>query len=132
MDVHWIGVAIGLYVAYAGVSMLVAKIRLQLRGPRVPGVVAGRTDAAATRPGVVSRSGVVRFTTEDGRTVEATSSVHSFPGPKVGRQVTVVYDPKRPERTGERIGVHLFLLLVGAPLFIAVGAGIALLNYLDM
>jgi hypothetical protein len=132
MDPHWIGVALGLYVAYAGASMLVARIRLQLRGPRVPGVVVGRTDGAASRPGVVSRSGVVRFTTEDGRTVEAVSSVHSFPGPRPGRRVTVVYDPKRPERTGERVGVHLSLLLLVAPLVIFIGAGIALLNYRDM
>lgn len=131
MDAHWIGIAVGLYIVYAGVSMLVSRLRLQLRGPRVPGVVVGRSNSAA-KPGVVSRSGVIRFTTLEGETVESTSSVSSFPGPKVGRQVTVVYDPKRPERTGERVGTHKAMLLFAAPLFIAAGVAVVVLSYLDM
>ncbi len=46
----------------------------------------------------------VRFQTQDGRTVEFANKVGSNAPPKVGDQVTVVYDPARPEEAKVALG----------------------------
>jgi hypothetical protein len=120
-----IGLTFGLLFCGAGLKELVDRIRLQRRGRRVPGVIVGRVDAGAHSPGIASRSGVFRFTTVDGQEIEATSAVHSFPGPRPGRRITVVYDPARPHRSAERAGMHLVIMLGVAPLVIAIGLAIA-------
>ena len=39
----------------------------------------------------------VRFQTPDGKTIEFHNSIGSNAPPKVGDEVTVIYDPERPE-----------------------------------
>ena len=46
----------------------------------------------------------VRFQTQDGRTVEFANKVGSNAPPKVGDQVTVVYDPARPGEAKVALG----------------------------
>ncbi|GAA4066123.1 DUF3592 domain-containing protein [Actinomadura miaoliensis] len=127
-----VGVLFGLFVCGAGVWSLAERVRLQLRGARAPGVIVGRADAAGTAPGIAGRSGMFRFRTPDGREIEVTSSVYSFPGPRPGKRITVVYDPARPYRGAERAGVHLVLMLAVYPLVVAIGAAIAVAALLDL
>jgi hypothetical protein len=47
---------------------------------------------------------VVRFETQDGRTVEFESATGSNMAPKVGEEVTVLYDPLRPEEAKLSLG----------------------------
>src|SRR3712207_620853 len=53
---------------------------------------------------------VVRFVTGDGRTVEFESQAGSNLAPKVGQQVTVLYDPLRPEEAKIRSFMMLWAL----------------------
>jgi hypothetical protein len=46
----------------------------------------------------------VRFQTADGRSVEFHNEVGSNAPPKVGDQVTVIYDPERPEEARVALG----------------------------
>ncbi len=46
----------------------------------------------------------VRFQTQDGRTVEFENKIGSNAPPKVGDQVTVIYDPARPEEAKVTLG----------------------------
>jgi hypothetical protein len=46
----------------------------------------------------------VRFQTQDGRTVEFQNKVGSNAPPRVGDQVTVLYDPARPEEAKVALG----------------------------
>ncbi len=50
---------------------------------------------------------VVRFQTQDGRTVEFESATGSNMPPKVGEEVTVLYDPLRPEEAKLTLGSRL-------------------------
>ena len=66
------------------------------------GVVTGRTtepsyDRSVSYP-------YVRFQTADGRTVEFLSKTGSNAPPKVGDEVTVYYDPERPEEAKLSLG----------------------------
>lgn len=85
---HVVGIVIGLFVLFEGVVTLVKRSRLQPRLRKAPGVFVGREDVIGSRPAVQSHSGRFRFTTEEGRVIEAASSFYSFPGPKPGRPVT--------------------------------------------
>ena len=61
---------------------------------------------------------LVRFVTGDGRTVEFESQVGSNLAPKVGQQVTVLYDPLRPEEAK----IKSFMMLWALPsIFAALG-----------
>jgi uncharacterized protein DUF3592 len=55
---------------------------------------------------------VVRFVTGDGRTVEFESQVGSNLAPKVGQQVTVLYDPLNPKEAK----IKSFMMLWALPL----------------
>lgn len=95
---------------------------------RVPGVIVGRRDARGETgggPAVYQRAAIFRFTTLDGHVVEAESNVHSFPGPKPGKRVTVVYDSHRPDEaeTTGRMAIVWIVRVVGM-----VG-GVVLLTY---
>jgi Protein of unknown function (DUF3592) len=62
---------------------------------------------------------VVRFVTGDGRTVEFESQVGSTLAPKVGQQVTVLYDPLKPKEAR----IKSFMMLWALPLvFTGLGA----------
>jgi hypothetical protein len=50
---------------------------------------------------------VARFDTQDGRTVEFESATGSNVPPKVGEEVTVLYDPLRPEEAKLTLGSTL-------------------------
>src|SRR5215212_3930166 len=68
-------------------------------------------------PGVLKLSHpVVRFVTVEGRTVEFESAVGSNLAPKVGQQVTVLYDPLDPKE----IRIKSFMMLWGIPSVFAV------------
>jgi hypothetical protein len=86
---HVIGILLGLLILFDGVVTLVKRARLRAWLRTAPGVFVGREDVIGSRPAVQSRSGRFRFTTEEGRVIEATSSFYSFPGPKPGRPVTI-------------------------------------------
>lgn len=62
-------------------------------------------------PGVSKLSHpVVRFVTADGRTVEFESQVGSNLAPKVGQEVTVLYDPLNPKEARIRSFMMLWAL----------------------
>jgi Protein of unknown function (DUF3592) len=119
---------IGAILCTGGASALVRQLRLSPRLVRTEGVVVGATDAPGTRPGTRGRAARFRFTTEDGREVEASSAFYFFVGPRPGKRVAVTYDPAHPERTAERAGVRLFLLYGHGPLTIAGGVAIVVFN----
>ena len=58
----------------------------------------------------------MRFVTAAGRTVEFESAVGSNLAPKVGQQVTVLYDPLDPKE----IRIKSFMMLWGIPSVFAV------------
>jgi hypothetical protein len=93
------------------------------RRRRTTGVVVGTVEPGAAGPGTKARSAVFRFTTEDGRTVQSRSSSWSYPGPKTGTQVEIVYDTDRPERSAERAGIQRFKL-IAAPAVMVIGAAL--------
>ena len=68
-------------------------------------------------PGVSKLSHpVVKFVTGDGRTVEFESEVGSNLAPKVGQDVTVLYDPLNPEEAR----ISSFMMLWGIPSVFAI------------
>jgi hypothetical protein len=71
-----------------------------------------------------SRAARLRFTTADGQVIETVSDLSTFPGKKLGKRVTVAYDPKNPQRSADLAGVKV-LKLVPDPLLIAGGAVLA-------
>ncbi|OZV82212.1 hypothetical protein CA850_07845 [Micromonospora echinospora] len=112
----------GCLFLYGGIRGEIDSIRLHRRGKRADGVFVGRVDASI-RPGVQSRAGEFQFVTADGQEVTATSSFSSFPGPKPGRRVKVIYDPNHPHDTAERVAVHWGKMTFLAPLFMLLGGG---------
>ena len=102
---------------------------------RAVGVVTAHT-SRRTYSGIDQRPEVlfypsVRFQTEDGKTVEFENRLGSNAPPRVGEEVTVVYDPARPEEAKLALG-SMFrfnpkaLLVVGA---IFVGAMALFLSF---
>lgn len=61
----------------------------------------------------------VRFQTSDGRTVEFHNKIGSNAPPKVGDEVTVIYDPERPEEARVALG---YMWRVDPKALLAVGA----------
>jgi Protein of unknown function (DUF3592) len=59
---------------------------------------------------------VVRFVTGDGRTIEFESGVGSNLGPKVGQEVTVLYNPTNPKEAK----IKSFMMLWALPSIFAV------------
>ncbi|MFC9972684.1 DUF3592 domain-containing protein [Spirillospora sp. NPDC127200] len=131
MDVHWIGVAFGAFIVVQSVRELARRLRLHFRGARAPGTIVGRVEVPGTGRST-GRSGIFRFTTERNETIEARSSAYTPRGPRPGKPVTVVYDPDRPDRGAERLGVHLVLMAAVLPLLIVVGIAVIALNLADM
>ncbi len=52
---------------------------------------------------------VVRFQTQDGKTVEFESGLGTNIPPRVGEEVTVIYDPSRPQEAKVTVGSTLWL-----------------------
>ena len=90
------------------------------------GVVIGHTSrrSYARSGGVIFPS--VRFQTADGRTVEFQNKLGTNAPPRVGDEVTVFYDPARPEDAkvalGDTFKINGKLLLVVGAIFLAVVA----------
>lgn len=115
---YLLGIAFGLLLLHGGLSEWISWLRARRRMRRVTGVFVGRTDAASV-PGRAQRSGVFQFTTEDGRVFTGTSSFSSPRGPRVGKRVTIVYDPADPENAD--VAWVKTLKLVISPVFILLG-----------
>jgi hypothetical protein len=68
----------------------------------------------------------VRFQTADGRTAEFQNNIGTNAPPRVGDEVTVLYDPERPEDAkvalGDTFKINVKLLLVVGAMFLAVVA----------
>jgi hypothetical protein len=118
-------VAVGALVGYGGAAELLAYARGRGRFQRARAVVVGLIDAG--HGNVKSRAARFRFTTADGHVIQRVSSLSSFPGPRVGKRLTVVYDPADPERTAERLGVWRLKLAL-SPLLVAGGVALAALG----
>lgn len=119
-----IGVAVGLVIVGGGCRDLLDQLRARRRTVRVPGVVVGHVDVGRPSPASHSRAARLRFTTADGQVIETVSDLSTFPGKKLGKRVTVAYDPTNPQRTADLVGVKR-LKLVLDPLLIAGGAVLA-------
>jgi len=94
--------------------------------PRPVGVVIGHSSRSS-----YDRSGVVIFPSvplhiADGRTAEFQNSIGTNSPPRVGDEVTVLYDPGRPEDAkvapGDTFKINVKLLLVVGAMFLAVVA----------
>jgi Protein of unknown function (DUF3592) len=117
-------IACGLAFAYGGLAELVGWLRRRARLRRTTAVIVGLHEPIWGNPGSRGRSPVFRFTTQDGRVIDAVSSASTFPEPKVGRRIPIAYDPADPQRTAERIGVRTFKLFL-SPVLIAGGLAFA-------
>lgn len=119
-------IVVGLVIVYGGAAELVGHVRSRRRRRRTTAVVVGLVDVVRglSAANTANRSAVLRFTTRDGREVEAVSSMWSAPGPRVGSRLPVTYDPADPAGTAERAGVQRVKVLL-APLLIAGGAVLA-------
>ena len=112
--------ALGLLCIIGPGSDLLGKWRRRRHYHRVPGVIVGvrktRGEVGTSpRTNTRSRAAIFRFTTLDGRVIETESDVQSFPGPKPGKRVTVLYDPRQPY-SAETTGRFLILVVLMPPL----------------
>ena len=127
------GLVIGLFLIVMPTWDLLQKWRRRRHYRRAPGIIVGLRDAGGemgNRPSTASRAAIFRFTMEDGRVIETESNVTSFPGPKPGSRVTVLYDPRRPydaETTG-RFAIVMALM----PLLIAFGVFLVVLSLANL
>lgn len=122
-------VLVGLVIVYGGAAELVGWLRSAARLRRTTAVIVGLHHPTAAGPGNLARAPVFRFTTEDGRTVDAVSSAWTYPVPKVGRRIAVTYDPHDPQGSAERAGVRTRKAAL-SPLVIAFGLGFVVFGIL--
>lgn len=124
-----VGVLVGGFFIVSPAWQLLRTWLARRRYVRVPGVIVGRRDArgeVGTNPATHSRAAIFRFTTVDGRVIETESDVQSFPGPRPGKRVTVIYDPRNPydaETTG-RFAISMLVM----PVVMAVGVIVVVLS----
>jgi hypothetical protein len=119
-----IGVIVGLLIGWGGGSELLGWWRARHRVLKTVGVVVGRVEVLGQGAGVHNRAGCFRFTTAEGIVVEAVSARYSFPGPRPGKRVAIVYDPADPHGTAELAGTRAFKLAL-SPALIAGGMVLA-------
>ncbi|MFF0575110.1 DUF3592 domain-containing protein [Streptosporangium saharense] len=90
------GIVFGAVFTGIGIRVLTVGQRLRRHGTRVPGMVAGLRWSGGD-DGVYYPT--LRFQTVQGSMVETESDLGSNPSPvRPSQQVTVVYDPERPQR----------------------------------
>ncbi len=118
---------VGILALYGTVAIIAASvwllwIRARRRGGvRTQGTVIG-SRSRATFSGSYT-SPVIRFATQDGRTVEFASNLYTPVRYKVGKQVPVVYRPSKPEQAILDTALVTWLtptvcLVVGVPLIV--------------
>lgn len=75
-----------------------------------------------------SRAACFRFTTAEGQLIDAVSARSSFPGPRPGKQVSVLYDSADPQNSAEIAGVMTLKVLLSPTLIVggAILAGFSL------
>lgn len=112
--------AVGSVFVYGGVAEVVRWILARRRLVRTTATIVGSHQPGGVDPGSRGYAAVFEFTTQDGHVVRTSSSVYTFPGPKVGRRVVVTYDPTDPLYTTERPGARAVKLVL-APLVAGVG-----------
>ena len=90
------------------------------------GIVIDHKSRSSAGSGTYLLFPVVRFETQDGKTVEFEAGLGTNVPPQVGEEVTVIYDPLRPQEARVTIGSTLrfrpkLLVVVGvAALFVVV------------
>jgi uncharacterized protein DUF3592 len=110
-------IVIGLVVVGGAGSELLGWARSRRRLVRTGAVVVGHVDpGAAVSPGTAARSAEFEFSTESGERIRAVSSAWSYPGPRIGRRISIRYDPRNPRRSAERSGVIVIKLVLMLPL----------------
>lgn len=122
----------GFFVVSPGWGLLEAMIKRR-RYQRASGVIVGRRDARGEQgmsPATHKRAAIFRFTTVDGRVIETESDVQSFPGPKPGKRVTVIYDPRKPY-DAETAGRYVIKLVV-APVVMAFGLVVVIISLVHL
>jgi hypothetical protein len=117
-------IGVGLALVYRGGVELLGWLRGRTRLRSTTGVVVGHVSPPAAGPNNPSRSARIQFTADDGRVVEVVSSAWSSPGPRVGEQVPVRYDPADPAGTADRSGVQGVKVLL-SPVLVLLGVGLA-------
>ena len=118
---------VGAVIVYAGTAELVGWVRSRARLRRVTAEIVGLHEPIATSPSNRARSAVFRFTTERGEVVEAISSAWTWPVPRIGRRITVTYDPHDPQGTADQVGVRAVKALL-SPLLIVLGLGLGVIG----
>ncbi|HEY8481545.1 MAG TPA: DUF3592 domain-containing protein [Spirillospora sp.] len=113
-------IVLGLLMLWGCGSELVTLLRLRRRGIRTTGVVVGHSTPGMASPGSMQRAGVFEFRTQSGELVRKTSAASTPRGPKVGKQIPVIYDPADPWGTAERPGV-VAIKTVLLPLMMVLG-----------
>jgi hypothetical protein len=121
-----VGVIVGLLIIWGGGSELLGWWRARHRVLRTSGVIVDRVEVLGQGPGVHNRAGRFRFTTADGTVVEVVSARYSFPGPKPGQRVTVVYDPADPHGSAEIAGTRTLKIALSPALIVG---GMVLTGY---
>jgi hypothetical protein len=99
-------------------------LRAGARLRRTPGVIVG-PHREKPWSGTHRYSPQFRFTTDDGHNIEATSSAWSTAAPRVGKPVTVVYDPTNPRRRAETLSVYRVKLFIVTPILVLGGMALA-------
>lgn len=119
--IGWMFAVIGGAMTLASAVFCWRALRLTVFGTRTEGVVVGRELSKAERrgPGVAWHP-KVRFTTADGREITFTAQAARTAPPADGSSITVVYDPKQPDRASlggfaEVWMLPLLLALFGVP-----------------
>ena len=74
----------------------------------------------------MQRSGVFEFMTEDGQVIQATSSLSTPRGPRIGTRIPIVYDPADPAGTADRPGVLTFKMVAVVPIMLAIGTALVI------
>ncbi|WP_158079097.1 DUF3592 domain-containing protein [Actinomadura sp. CNU-125] len=115
-------VFLGILFLLAFWAVLRRDTRIRTRGRRTTGVIVGHKAIKDSETGT-TYAAVFRFTTEDGRTVEAVSTLSTSWRRGIGREVALIYDPADPEGTADRPGSHR-LNLVFIPTLLAWGTGL--------
>ena len=92
-------IAGSLLIGGVGVGMLVRTRRFLARAVRVPGMVTGLRRSPSSGNGGSTYRPQFAFRTYEGREVHTESSIGSNPPPaRPGQSITVLYDPRDPNR----------------------------------